>query len=226
MNEVDNFLSRLKAEYEHKQKNTQQKINNQQSNISNKFKSFEQDSSSRMDNLLEQVKSQYQNKNQQSSSHSSDNVLEKIKSQYKNQNKQNHSKSQATEDILANVKAEFDRKKARSQQPEKKMSSSSDRTKLKVRENLIEQLRSDYQTKQKAARENRDINNLAEIQQQELQRQRRRKALTYQAQQWLKNLDLRSDEGLWFEEFSYAYESKLVAAIDYLEALQESGFKE
>ena len=57
----------------------------------------------------------------------------------------------------------------------------------------------------------------------ELRERRRKEALREKAQQWLKNLDLRSPEGRWFEEFSYSYEDKLQAAIDYLEALRETG---
>ncbi len=57
----------------------------------------------------------------------------------------------------------------------------------------------------------------------ELRERRRKEALRKKAQQWLKNLDLRSPEGRWFEEFSYSYEDKLQAAIDYLEALRETG---
>jgi hypothetical protein len=57
----------------------------------------------------------------------------------------------------------------------------------------------------------------------ELREQRRKEALRETAQQWLKNLNLRSEEGKWFEEFSYSYENKLEAAIDYLEAMRESG---
>ena len=57
----------------------------------------------------------------------------------------------------------------------------------------------------------------------ELRELRRKKALREKAQQWLKNLNPRSEEGKWFEEFSYSYEDKLQAAIDYLEAMRESG---
>ena len=57
----------------------------------------------------------------------------------------------------------------------------------------------------------------------ELREVRRKKALREKAQQWLKNLNPRSEEGKWFEEFSYSYEDKLQAAIDYLEAMRESG---
>ena len=65
---------------------------------------------------------------------------------------------------------------------------------------------------------------LIEAQQREELRERRRKeALKEKARQWLKNLNPRSEEGQWFEEFSYSYEDKLQAAIDYLEAMRETG---
>ena len=197
MNEVDRILSQLKAEYQDKQNNTQQKQKKIGSDREHKSNSIEQDSSSSIDNLLDRVKSQHINK-------------------------QKSANSEETDDIFANVKAEFDRKKSR---PQKNISLSNNKSKSQVRENLIEQLRSQYQTKQKLARQDRDRHNLAAIQQEELTRQRKRKALTLQAQQWLKNLDSQSDEGLWFEEFAYSYESKLEAAIDYLEALDESGLQ-
>lgn len=56
-----------------------------------------------------------------------------------------------------------------------------------------------------------------------LREQRRKAALKERAQQWLKDLNPRSEEGKWFEEFSYSYEDKLQAAIDYLEAMGETG---
>ena len=65
---------------------------------------------------------------------------------------------------------------------------------------------------------------LVELQKREELRNRRRKAaLKEDAKQWLAKLDSRSEEGRWFEEFSYSYENKLQAAIDYLEALRETG---
>ncbi|MEM6612940.1 MAG: hypothetical protein AAF652_11935 [Cyanobacteria bacterium P01_C01_bin.72] len=59
--------------------------------------------------------------------------------------------------------------------------------------------------------------------QEELRNKRRKAALKEDAKKWLAKLDSRSEEGRWFEEFSYSYENKLQAAIDYLEALRETG---
>jgi len=50
--------------------------------------------------------------------------------------------------------------------------------------------------------------------------QQRRANLAHQAEAWLKQLKPRSEEGLWFEEFACNYESRLEAAIEYLEALE------
>ncbi|MGL5942789.1 MAG: salt stress protein, Slr1339 family [Waterburya sp.] len=80
------------------------------------------------------------------------------------------------------------------------------------------------QEEAKIAEQKRRQQELIEAQRREELRERRRKeALREQAQQWLKNLSLNSEEGRWFEEFSYSYESKLEAAIDYLEAMRETG---
>ena len=83
------------------------------------------------------------------------------------------------------------------------------------------------QKRQEAARiaeQKRHEQDLIEIRQrEELREKRRKEALRETAKEWLKNLNPRSEEGKWFEEFSYSYEDRLKAAIDYLEAMRESG---
>ncbi|HEY9598096.1 MAG TPA: hypothetical protein V6D33_10540 [Cyanophyceae cyanobacterium] len=104
--------------------------------------------------------------------------------------------SLADEGLLADLKAEFEEK----EQAEK----------LKKQQQLREeQLRKEQQLREEQLR----------VQQRE---QRRREALRQEAGEWLKKLDARSEEGRWFEEFSYSYSSKLEAAIDYLQALRET----
>jgi hypothetical protein len=63
----------------------------------------------------------------------------------------------------------------------------------------------------------------AELKRQRLEQlqQQRRNALRRAAQNWLNQLKPNSDEGRWFAEFACNYDSRLAAAIDYLEALQE-----
>ncbi len=74
-----------------------------------------------------------------------------------------------------------------------------------------------------AAQKRREEELIAAQKQAELREQRRKAALREKAQKWLQNLNPSTEEGKWFEEFSYSYESKLQAAIDYLEAMEESG---
>lgn len=58
----------------------------------------------------------------------------------------------------------------------------------------------------------------------ELERKKRRQqALEEKARQWLTSLDPQSEEGRWFQEFAYSYDSRVQAAVDYLEALRETG---
>ncbi len=118
------------------------------------------------------------------------------------------------DNLLAEVKAEFEGEPAKLEQKRsqstinpKNLSSSQNQTKS---DNLIQ----DLQQEDKAERERK---------QQDRER-RRTEALKQKAREWLDNLDPKSDEGLWFEEFAYAYESKLEAAVDYLQALRESHF--
>jgi hypothetical protein len=80
------------------------------------------------------------------------------------------------------------------------------------------------QAEAKLADEKRHQEELIEIQRLEALRDRRRQeALREEAKTWLIKLDPRSEEGKWFQEFSYSYEDKLQAAIDYLEAMRETG---
>ena len=52
-------------------------------------------------------------------------------------------------------------------------------------------------------------------------REKTQQELQGKAQRWLVTLDPKSTEGRWFEEFGCNYDSRLDAAVAYLEALQE-----
>lgn len=102
-----------------------------------------------------------------------------------------------------------------------------------VDESLLAELKAEFQEQEQAEELKRQQQQQEEQRRKEQQlreeqlraeerRQRRRQALTQEATEWLKNLNPRSEEGRWFEEFSYSYPSKLEAAIDYLEALRET----
>jgi hypothetical protein len=89
-------------------------------------------------------------------------------------------------------------------------------------DNLLAQVKAEFEEQQRAEELKRQQQLREEQLLKEQRRKREREALTQEATEWLKNLNLRSEEGLWFEEFAYSYPSKLEAAIDYLQALRET----
>ncbi|MGQ4645853.1 salt stress protein, Slr1339 family [Lyngbya aestuarii] len=143
-----------------------------------------------IDDLLAQVKSEYQEQNSAKKSPKLPLVPEKevkpqlnFASSYKPQSDKPTWLSPAEESLLAEVKAEFE----------------------------------EQDREQEIAREHQEQEEKLKTEQ---KKQKQRQELTQQAQNWLKALDQNSEEGLWFEEFAYNYPSKLEAAADYLQALQ------
>ncbi|PSF37759.1 hypothetical protein C7H19_09445 [Aphanothece hegewaldii CCALA 016] len=123
--------------------------------------------------------------------------------------------------LLAELKGETKENKPQPTSPKKIPSHS--RFTTPVEPSIFQDLRSEYQEKdQIAARQKQQ--EIQEKQRLEEQRQeKKREALKEKALIWLKQLNPKSDEGKWFEEFSYSYDSKIEAAMQYLEALRESG---
>lgn len=151
-----------------------------------------------IDDLLAQVKAEYQKpENQQPQQKSLIEELKSLESSTVQSNFFNQEiKSFVEEGLLAEVKAEFEEKQ---------------------REEAIKK-QQQQREEQRRQKEQRAKDEQIRLQQQ----QQRKEALTKEATEWLKNLNFRSEEGLWFEEFSYSYPSKLEAAIDYLQALKET----
>ncbi len=152
--------------------------------------------------------------------------------------------SASMDEILSDLKVELESHPSRSQtvSPSRSQSSASRNARSDTgdRDRLIAEIEREYQKsaryreeklaaiqRQKEAllaeQKRREQELLAAQKLQEQKEQRRKAALREKAQQWLKTLNPRSEEGKWFEEFSYSYDSKLAAAIDYLEAMRESG---
>ena len=156
-----------------------------------------------IDDLLAQIKAEYQEKEQGKQSKKQPLFQEEeftspppVPPFFQSKSTEQNWVSPADDSLLAQIKAEFEEQ----QQAEE----------LKKQQQLREeQLRKEQQLREEQLR----------VQQRE---QRRREALTQEATEWLKKLNPRSEEGLWFEEFSYSYSSKLEAAIDYLQALRET----
>ncbi|AFZ21901.1 salt stress protein, Slr1339 family [Allocoleopsis franciscana] len=156
-----------------------------------------------IDDLLAQVKAEYQEKELGLKPQKEPLFKEEdfqspppVSPTYHSQSIQSNFLSLAEENLLADVRAEFEEK----EQAEE----------LKKQQQLREeQLQKEQQLREEQIKE-------------EQRRKRKREALTQEATEWLKKLNSRSEEGLWFEEFSYSYPSKLDAAIDYLTALRET----
>jgi hypothetical protein len=89
-------------------------------------------------------------------------------------------------------------------------------------EALLSQMKAEFAEQDKAEELRRQEQIKEEKIRQERIKQQQREALKKEAEAWLKKLNPRSAEGLWFEEFAYSYSSKLEAAIDYLQALKET----
>lgn len=87
--------------------------------------------------------------------------------------------------------------------------------------NLLETMRAEHEQQQAEAKLEQQRQAQQKQRRLEQLKQQRRAELTEKATQWLRELDPKSSEGRWFEEFSCNYESRLEAAIDYLEALHD-----
>jgi len=156
-----------------------------------------------IDDLLSQIKTEYQEKDLGIKPKKEPLLKEEelqspqpFSSRHQPQFLQKQVLSSAEESLLAEVKAEFE-EKAKAEE-------------LRRQEQLKEEQR---QKEQKLREEQLQV---------EQRRKRKREVLAKEANEWLSQLNPSSEEGLWFEEFSYSYPSKLEAAIDYLEALRET----
>ena len=156
-----------------------------------------------IDDLLAQVKAEYQEKELEIEPKKQPFFQEEefsspppVSSTYQSQSTHKTFISSADENLLAQVRAEFEEKQ-RAEELQKQQQQQEEQRR-KEQQQREEQLRAEHR------------------------RKRKREALTQEATEWLKNLNPRSEEGRWFEEFSYSYPSKLEAAIDYLDALRET----
>lgn len=83
-------------------------------------------------------------------------------------------------------------------------------------QSLLQDLKTQHQERERAEALKRQEQLQAEQRRQEQLKRQKRAAVTKQAEDWLKQLDPRSGEAVWFEEFAVKYESRVDAAIDYL----------
>ncbi|WP_293095023.1 hypothetical protein [Moorena sp. SIO3I6] len=144
------------------------------------------------------------------------------------------------DDLLAQLKAEYEQKDAGVQPQEKPLfqeklvdlpltdpATSASPSKIPdwvstAEDRELAEMRTEFEKKdqEEVLKQQQELE--AEQKRVQQQKQREREALNQQATEWLKGLTPNSAEGLWFEEFSDSYPSKLEAAIDYLQALKET----
>lgn len=145
-----------------------------------------------------------------------DDLLAKVKAEYQEQE----------QNLLPQKKPLFDAEEFKSQAPNQSTTyqSQSKRQNCKstVEDSLLAQVKAEFDEQQRVE----ELEKQQQLQEEKLRakqkEQKKREALTQEATEWLKKLNFHSEEGLWFEEFSYSYPSKLEAAIDYLQALRDT----
>ncbi len=135
--------------------------------------------------------------------------------------------SSPLDSLLADVKAELATHTSQPQPPVDllQLSPPLSQPLPQIETNVIQELQTEYQQQECLAQQNRQGQEQEQQRLEAQRQQRKRQALQQKAQDWLKRLNPNSEEGRWFEEFSYSHKSKLEAAMDYLEALRESGLR-
>ncbi len=145
---------------------------------------------------------------------------------------------ESIDDLLAQVKAEYEEKAKEVRKPQPlpprrlreqppvvttdQIQAKSPNLAYAAEDILIAEVRAEFEAQEQAKQLEKAQQLREEQLKQQQRKQQQRDALAKQAQMWLKKLDPLSEEGLWFEEFAYTYSSKIEAAIDYLEALQKT----
>ncbi len=165
-----------------------------------------------MDKLLAQLKAEYAQPEKPSTSPSLP------------QKQPQSATTEPIDNLLAEVKAEFAGESTKLKQGRSNSTINPKKSSSSKNPSNSDNLIKDLQQEDRVERERKQQEIIAQKQKQQDKQRRRTEALKQKAREWLNNLDSKSDEGLWFEEFAYAYESRLEAAIDYLQAIRESHF--
>lgn len=86
-------------------------------------------------------------------------------------------------------------------------------------DNLLAEVKAQYEEQDRVE----ELRRQQELQQQQIRQQQLQaqqlKALKIRAQAWIDRIEPLSSEGLWFEKFAEKYPSKLEAALDYLQGI-------
>ncbi|WP_204104218.1 MULTISPECIES: hypothetical protein [Spirulina sp. CCY15215] len=146
-------------------------------------------------------------------------MLSEVRGDFKNKQAERRSHqpqvSGSTDRFLSNLKADFQQKQAEKSPP------SRHRNDPKT-DDLLANLKNEFHKGDIEDSLHRQQQELREKREREWARQQRRKALKHKAEEWLKQLDPYSGEGLWFSEFAEHYPNQIEAAIDYLETVWDN----
>ncbi|VEP13282.1 conserved hypothetical protein [Hyella patelloides LEGE 07179] len=152
-----------------------------------------------------------------------DELLSDLKSQYNASNTTEKSQNNdKIEDLLNEVKSQLKPNNISAKAKNNQVTSNNPQV-----NEYLDSLKAQYRNQQSHQQAQKDLiynRNQQEIIVQEQQKQLKHKQLIRQAEKWLANLDPTSDEGMWFNQLAESYPSKLDAAISYLSTLDQSGF--
>ncbi|HIK37066.1 MAG: hypothetical protein NZ901_12365 [Geminocystis sp.] len=136
---------------------------------------------------------------------------EKSKQQYHPSDRKNVSaETQKDDDLFSDIEKQFKDKNKPKPQPSSQIDTQS----------LFADITRQFEQKRRTESNKNTLQDVEEIRRQEAEKRRKEKQLIQKAEEFLKNLDPYSDEGFWFEQFAQSYESRLQAAMEYLQAME------
>jgi hypothetical protein len=237
MESIDDILEQIVNQHQEKQ----QKLNTQPfafpSTDNSKIMNSQEDN---IDDYLSQLESQ---KKSDKSANTTDDLLQDIASNYQ---EKKTSQADESDELFSAMENKFQQKQAKKnlsdtdsaildtsirhivKHTQNKIQDTQQKLSLEdssILDNSIRQIIKHTENKIKQSQVEKTNDNLADIRQEELSKQKQIKRLSRDAEIWLKNLDPNSEEGFWFEQFAMSYESKKEAAIEYLKALNSEDYQ-
>lgn len=237
MESIDDILGQIVNQHQEKQ----QKLNTQpfafQSTDNSKIMNSQEDN---IDDYLSQLESQ---KKSNKSANTTDDLLQEIASNYQGKKT---SQAEKSDELFSDIENKFQHKQTNNslsdtdsaildtsirhivKHTQNKIQDTQQKLSLEdssILDNSIRQIIKHTENKIKQSQAEKTNDNLVDIRQEELSKQKQIKRLSRDAEIWLKNLDPNSEEGFWFEQFAMSYESKQDAAIEYLKALNSEAYQ-
>lgn len=170
-----------------------------------------------IDKLLAQIKAEYQESDKPEQPKKQQPLPKKAKSgeAFKDGVPPSGNKLFKTEASLDSLLSEVETAESINQQPSTKLNQQSKNT--ASLNNILSDIKNDYEAQERAEQQIKESQLKAQEQRQQQLHQQEAEKLRQSAIAWLKQLDPLSTEGLWFDSFAEKYDSKLEAAIAYLQ---------